>query len=128
MPVERIESNPRVEADAGRIALRRGPLIYCFEQADNAGFDVWDLALGDGIPLEARWEPDLLNGVMTIEGEGIALDADWSMDQLYRARAGGGAGGRSVQFKAIPYFAWGNREAGPMTIWVRSLGASGDRV
>jgi DUF1680 family protein len=128
MPVERIESHPRIEADAGRIALRRGPFIYCFEQPDNAGFDVWDLALGDDIPLEARWEPDLLNGVMAIEGEGIALDADWSMGRLYRSRASGVTGGRSVRFKAIPYFAWGNREAGPMAVWVRSLGASGDKV
>jgi len=122
MPVERIESNPRVDASLGRIALRRGPLIYCLEQIDNRDFDVWDLVVPTGAFLETGWEPNLLNGVMVIRGEGLAIDSDWSDRRLYRPiQAGRGA--RRVKFMAIPYYAWANREPGPMTIWVGSQGA-----
>lgn len=121
MPVERIESNPRVDASLGRIALRRGPLIYCIEQVDNRDFDVWDLVVPTDALLAAEWEPNLLNGVMVIRGEGLAFDSDWQDRRLYRPPVAGRRA-RRVKFSAIPYYAWANREPGPMTIWVGSQG------
>jgi len=120
MPVERIEPNPRVDVNLGRVALRRGPLIYCLEQVDNPDFDVWDLIVPTDASLKAEWEPNVLNGVMVIRGEGLAIDSDWSDRRLYRPAAAGGRGARRVKFTAIPYYAWANRDPGPMTVWVGS--------
>jgi len=121
MPVERIESNPLVDENLGRVALRRGPLIYCLEQVDNPDFDVWNLIVPTDASLMAEWEPNVLNGVMVIRGVGLAIDSDWSDRRLYRPPVAEGRGARRVKFTAIPYYAWANREPGPMTVWVGSL-------
>jgi hypothetical protein len=63
-PVQRLKADPRVEADRGRVALRYGPLIYSVERADQPDLD---LVLGPA-PLTAVWRPDLLQGVMAIQG------------------------------------------------------------
>ena len=83
MPAERLYAHPNVRMDVGRVALRRGPLIYCVEEADNPGGPVQTLALPRGAPLEAEWREDLFGGVMTLtaqakrlvpgDGEGGAL-------------------------------------------------------
>jgi uncharacterized protein len=66
MPAERLYSHPNVRMDVGRVALRRGPLIYCVEEADNPGGPVQSLALPRGAPLYAKWRDDLLGGAMTV--------------------------------------------------------------
>ena len=120
MPIERIVCNPRVMENQDRVALRRGPLIYCVEQVDNPDFDVWNLILPLDSKMEAKWEPSLLNGVVIISGEAYAAD-DEIDGQLYRVETSSSVKMRRVKFTAIPYFAWANREPGPMTVWIRSL-------
>jgi len=120
MPIERVSCHPRVMENQDRIALRRGPLIYCVEQVDNPDCDVWNLILPSDSQMEARWEPNLLNGVMVITGEAYAAD-DEIDGQLYRVETHSSVKMRRVRFTAIPYFAWANREPGPMTVWIRSL-------
>jgi len=118
MPAGMIESNPLVGEDLGRIAISRGPLIYCLEQVDNSGFDIWDLVIPADASMTAEWEANLLNGVMVIRGEGLVVDSNWSDKMLYRPLLG--STGRNVRFAAIPYYAWANRDSGSMAIWIRS--------
>jgi len=120
MSIERIVCHPYVMENHDRVALRRGPLIYCVEQVDNPDFDVWDLILPLDSRLEARWEPNLLNGVVIISGEAYAMDSE-ARGKLYRMEDRSSIKMRSVKFTAIPYFAWANREPGSMTVWIRSL-------
>ena len=67
MPVRRVAANEQVEADHGRVALQRGPIVYCLEWPDNPGASVRDTVLTDGEKLSAQFEPGLLNGVETIK-------------------------------------------------------------
>jgi len=124
MPVEQIVSHPHVMENNDRVALKRGPIVYCVEQVDNPNFDPWNLVLPADASLETKWEPRLLNGVMSIRGEGLAVDEDEFKGYLYRPLADLRPKLLRVQFTAIPYYAWANREPGPMSVWIRSLGAS----
>jgi hypothetical protein len=115
MPVERIEAHPSVRSDAGRVALQRGPLVYCLEEADN-GADLNDQALPRGASLTARHNPRLLGGVVTIHGKGKRRRrADWA-GRLYSPDAGRL---ETVAVMAVPYFAWCNRRPGEMLVWLR---------
>jgi hypothetical protein len=124
MPIERIISHPHIMENTDRVALRRGPIIYCVEQVDNPDCDVWSLMLPSDSPLEVEWVSDLLNGVMVIRGEALAIDTEESKDQLYQLATNPPPKVRHVRFTAIPYYAWANRESGPMTVWIRSLACS----
>lgn len=69
MPVERVKADQRVEADRGRVALMRGPLVYCLESADNGG-RVRDLYPPDDAGLTAEHRPDLLGGITVLRASG----------------------------------------------------------
>ncbi len=118
MPVERVYAHPAVRQDVGAVALQRGPVVYCLEQADHAA-PVQRMLLPPGAPLTAAFEPDLLGGVGVITGEALAVgDAGWE-GALYRAER---PQLEPCAIKAIPYFAWDNREAGPMQVWLPEAG------
>lgn len=96
MPVERVYSDPRVKADTGKVALQRGPIVYCLEEVDNqSDFDKISL------PAEAKffteYKPDLLDGVVVINAQ---------------------CPGNGRKLSAIPYYTWDNRVPGRMTVWV----------
>ncbi len=115
MPVERVYAHPAVAEDAGRVALKRGPVVYCLEAVDHAE-PLHRIALPRGAALTARYEAGLLGGVAVIEGEGrAAVVEDWS-DSLYRAD---GARTRACAIKAVPYCVWDNRAPGAMDVWIR---------
>lgn len=120
MPIERIVCHTNVMENHDRVALRRGPLIYCVEQADNPDFDVWDLVLPLDSKVEAEWKPNLLNGVVVISGEANAVNSG-DGGALYKVEDRAHIEMRPVRFRAIPYYAWANRDPGPMTVWIRSL-------
>src|SRR5207248_7075173 len=71
MPVERVHADPQVPADVGRVALMRGPVVYCVESADNEA--VRNLVLPKDAKLESHFEKDLLGGVQVIDGNGLAV-------------------------------------------------------
>jgi len=83
MPVRRIECHPYVAENAGRVALMRGPLLYCVEQTDNQDVDPRDLVLNSEEPT-VRFEPNLLGGVAVLQAEArsAAPGAGWE-DRLY---------------------------------------------
>ena len=117
MPVEKLESNPNVEGNLGRVALRRGPIVYCVEQVDNPGFDAWDLVITSSSEIEAIWQGSLLNGIVVLKGDAVVSDSDWSSGMLYKPSSKPSP--RQVEFMAIPYYAWANRQKGPMLVWLR---------
>lgn len=90
----------------------RGPLVYCLEQADN-GEHLWNLSVRPGTA-EIAERPELLRGVTTITCRG-ERDADGS-DELYTEDV---PAREEVSLTYVPYYAWGNRGRGEMTVWVR---------
>jgi DUF1680 family protein len=114
MPVEKMVAHPEVKEDVGKIALQRGPLVYCFEEQDqNAPLGYIYLALdGDFKP---KWEKDLLGGIVALDGEGIAFEGVEWKDQLYQTV---NPRMKKVKVRAIPYYAWDNREPGAMKVWM----------
>jgi DUF1680 family protein len=115
MPVERVEAHPAVAADAGRVALQRGPLVYCLEEVDN-GAQLGDLILPRSARLGAKFDPKLLGGVVRIRGRVRRLDRPgWKRD-LYRFA---GSRTKPVTLQAVPYCVWDNRRPGAMTVWIR---------
>ncbi|HJT31659.1 MAG TPA: beta-L-arabinofuranosidase domain-containing protein [Pirellulales bacterium] len=106
MPVERVYADPHVKADVGRVALQRGPIVYCLEGVDNDGH-VRDLCLPREAKLSASFEPDLLGGVTVVQGDALRVTAD---DDRRRTE--------TVKLKAVPYYAWDNRAPGEMVVWL----------
>ena len=121
MPVRRVECHPYVVENAGRVALTRGPLLYCVEQADVHDLDLRDLVLGSTEPT-ARFEPELLGGVVALRAgvRSAAPDTGWE-DRLYRTAYPREADTQThaSRITAVPYYAWANREPGAMRVWLR---------
>ena len=100
MPVRRVYARKEVRHDRGRVALMRGPVVYCVEAADNPGLSVSHLVLPAEAALSAEHRADLLGGVTVIRGKGLA-------------------GGKTpADFTAVPYYAWQNRGVGQMAVWL----------
>lgn len=115
MPVERLRAHPDVGMDADRVALRRGPVVYCVEETDNPAPPQHMRLLGEAA--EVRDAPDLLGGIVTLAVPAtIDQTADWR-DTLYRPEPAETVRGTLT---AIPYFAWANREPGAMQVWLRA--------
>jgi DUF1680 family protein len=109
MPIRRVVANENVAEDRGKVALERGPILYCAEGVDNEGH-VLNLVLPDEAPLKAEYRKDMLNGIVVVSGKALAMASD----------------GKSVQRNliAIPYYAWSNRGVGEMAVWLRRSGPS----
>jgi DUF1680 family protein len=115
MPVEQVSAHPDVQASQGCVALQRGPLIYCLEQCDHDE-PLSRLVLPSTAGLTSQLEPNLLGGIVVLRGTGAALmDTDWE-DTLYRPHP---PATQPASIMAIPYYAWDNREPGPMRVWIR---------
>ena len=118
MPVQRLKAHPRIEADVGRVALQRGPLIYCLEGVDNGG-QVRNLVIPPEALLSAEHRTDLLGGVTVIKGAAVSLRRAVWPDTLYLPAASVPGGvPANVEFTAIPYFANANRQPCEMMVWM----------
>ncbi len=95
MPIRKVLANDQVEADRGKVALERGPLVYCVEGVDNNG-DVDQVVVNDQTRLTSVNAPDFITTSVLIKGEN--------------------AGGK--KFTAIPYHLWSHRGVGKMAVWV----------
>ena len=116
MPIERMEAHPSVRHDAGRVALQRGPVLYCLEEADN-GKDLNDIMLPAQAELAVTTAGSPFEGVPVITGRAKRRNmATWS-DELYRPA---GTPLLDTEIKAIPYFLWANRGTGEMLTWIRA--------
>lgn len=108
MPVRRVVSHQNVEANRGRVALQRGPIVYAAEWPDNPDGKVRNIVLPDGQTLSSEFRADLLNGVQVITGRAVGLKLD-ERGTVRRAEQ---------PFTAIPYAAWANRGRGEMAVWL----------
>ncbi len=115
MPVQMVYANPKVRHDCGRLALQRGPLVYCLEEVDN-GPDLNTIRIPRNVVFETETENDLLNGVVTLtaDAEKQAQPSDEKLYSTVRPEY------QSCRIKAVPYYAWGNRRFGEMLVWIRA--------
>jgi len=121
MPVERVYAHPTVEADAGLVALRRGPLVYCLEGVNNL-VDPHRILLPRDTSLSAHWDEELLGGMTVVTAQGIVDDDDAHWDgALYRQEP---PARRPLPIAAVPYYAWDNRGPNPMRVWLREDGGA----
>jgi hypothetical protein len=108
MLIRHVTASENVPADRGRVALQRGPIVFCAEWPDTPNGKVRKLLLPDDQPLTTRFDPALLNGVQVIEGKGFNVATN-EFGKAFK---------RLQDFKAIPYFAWANRGPGEMIVWI----------
>ena len=109
MPVRRVAAHDSVEVNRGRVALQRGPIVYCVEWPDSEDGHVRNLLLPDDAELTARFEPEILGGVGLIEGEVLAYRQAEDMETVLSA---------PEKLTAIPYYAWAHRGRGEMIVWL----------
>lgn len=102
MGIRRVEANKNVTDNAGKVALERGPIVYCLEGKDN-GPELLKLSLADSSKLTKSFNSGELSGVVSISGEAQMEDGKKVTAQ---------------KFTAIPYFAWNNRGANEMMVWI----------
>jgi DUF1680 family protein len=110
MPVQKVISHPMVSENNGKIALERGPLVYCAESIDNNGA-VLNMLIPETTNFNVSFQGDLLNGVSVIRGM-VSTVQEQAPVQL-----------KSITFTAIPYYAWANRGSGEMRVWFPVLKA-----
>jgi uncharacterized protein len=109
MPVRRIAAAPEVEENVGRLTTARGPIVYCLEDVDNPCF-VDQVAIPEDAEFAVTHEPDLLGGVTTLTTRGVQQAIVQTHDGLDIDEI-------KANLKAIPYYAWDNREPGRMVVW-----------
>ncbi|MGB9763772.1 MAG: glycoside hydrolase family 127 protein [Candidatus Saccharicenans sp.] len=104
MEIRRVLANEKVEEDRGKVAVERGPIVYCAEGRDNGGTAL-NLALPDSSKLQQWYRDDLLGGVGIITGRGLIVDEK-------------GREIRNQDLFLIPYCTWANRGAWEMAVWL----------
>lgn len=117
MTPRRLYAAAEVRANAGRVALQRGPLVYCLEETDN-GAPLASLALRAGAELREIPGEGRLEGVVLLETDGLRQSDPSADDALYREAPPAISSQRIV---AVPYTLWGNRQPGEMQVWIREL-------
>ncbi|UJF34521.1 glycoside hydrolase family 127 protein [Paenibacillus hexagrammi] len=120
MQAQWIAAHPFIRANAGKVALQRGPLVYCLEEIDNLS-PLSSLSVSPSGKLVELDDRDLLSGAVVIQGEGFASSrADWE-EELYRPLSDSNSV-KPMNWKAVPYYLWGNRGEGEMSVWLRRAG------
>jgi DUF1680 family protein len=119
MPVQAVWANPAVRQLAGRVALQRGPLVYCLEGVDH-GSILLDRIGVNGAEIARSFHPEhrpgLLGGVTVLKGPGLlARDEGWD-GILYQNQR---PARQEIEITAVPYYAWDNRTPGEMRVWLR---------
>lgn len=103
MDVQKVKAIDNVQADKGKIAYQRGPVVYCFEDKDNNNGWLFDTYISPEAEVETQFEDTLLGGVETFSISGIQVKPE---------------GTEEVALKAIPYYAWNNRGTSNMAVWM----------
>ncbi|MCY4111863.1 MAG: glycoside hydrolase family 127 protein, partial [Chloroflexi bacterium] len=123
MPPRRLVSDPRVTANVGRVALARGPLIYCVESHDRPGLEQDAFALPDDAAVATGPVDERLPGMTLLDMTAVPLPGTPARGALYQTVSSDGPadGARPdrVAIRAIPYFAWANRGPSTMDVWLR---------
>lgn len=104
MDVRRVKANDNVVDDRGKLALERGPVMFCIEGKDQKDSTVFNKYIMENTPVSAQYDKTLLNGVMTLTGAAKEVEKDGTV--------------KDVDFKAIPYATWNNRGTDQMEVWI----------
>jgi hypothetical protein len=107
MDVKRVIANDKVADDRGKVSLERGPIVFCLEWPDNND-NVRNSILGDTVSVTASFLPKVLNGIMQLQANGQASRRGRDQQLVVEDNV----------LKAIPYYAWANRGAGEMAVWI----------
>lgn len=111
MEIEKVIANEKVKENQGRFALQRGPIVYCLEGPDHADQAVQNIVVDEQSSFTANYNPTMLNGILMLDGKGTATARQVNSSQLLK---------KELPVKAIPYYAWNNRGAGEMVVWIPS--------
>src|SRR5581483_9009630 len=122
MHTEIVASNPRVAEDRGKVAVRRGPVIFCMEELDQqSGVALSDVAISVnerlGKEFQSEYKADLLGGVEVLRHEGRVSESASADQPLYMPTNAEPPKTRSGNLTFIPYYAWANRKPSPMQVW-----------
>ena len=96
MEVRTVRANNLVEADRGKLAVERGPIVYCVEEIDNSNID--NVTVSGKTQFTTDFQADLLTGIQVVKASGES---------------------KNESFTAIPYYVWNNRGANKMTVWLK---------
>lgn len=107
MDIHRIIAHEKVAADKGKVSLERGPIVYCLEWSDNEG-NILNAVLNDDVEITSSCQPDKLNGIvsLTMNAKSASRDINNRIKE------------NNKSLTAIPYYAWANRGAGEMAVWI----------
>lgn len=121
MPVQTIWAHPSARFLQGKVALQRGPLVYCLEGTDYRGISLDNITLNPQQISEGQFQiehrDDLLGGISILRGPASLMDEREWTGTLYRSTH---SSSHSIEITAIPYFTWSNREPGEMRVWIQS--------
>ena len=123
-----IEASSRVVEDFGRVAVQRGPLVYCLEQLDQPeGVALFNVALNmrqqSASQFHEEFHSDLLGGIVVLKHMGATFEKSSSRSALYHRYTPDAPKTRQVELEFVPYYAWANRAATPMQVWTPILRA-----
>jgi hypothetical protein len=119
-----VAANPLVREDYGKVAVQRGPLLYCLEQVDQEErgsiFDVTlSASAGPSWGFTSEFRPDVLGGIVLLKHQGVATAKPLSEEPLYHTvERMPPSEGKEVNLTFIPYYAWANRLPSPMEVWI----------
>ena len=107
MPVRRVHAHPNIEANRDRVALMRGPIVYCLEEKDNSHYfrNIDQVHLSNESACTSEYYNDLLGGVVVIKGKAL-------LRHTLQAKS------EAIDFMAVPYYSWNNRGLGKMAVWL----------
>ncbi len=108
MNVQEVAARESITADVDRVALQRGPLVYCVEGADNDG-QAWNILMPENTTFQTNFQKDLLNGVVTIRAEVPVVVVSSDNQNVSTVKK---------TITAIPYYSWCNRGSNPMQVWL----------
>ena len=123
MSAQVLEANVRVVENNGRVAIQRGPLVYCLEQLDQPqGVSLADVALvagnaKSGNGFSESFDRNLLDGIMVLRHEGAAVQTPNTRRALYFPASAAAGKSTKIPLTFIPYYAWANRAPTPMQVW-----------
>lgn len=110
MPIRKVRAHEKVKADRHRFAIERGPIVYCLEGADHPQGQVRNLIVSPEVELATAYRPDMLGGIQVITGKAAAVGLHETTDKRMIRQ--------EIDFTAIPYYAWCNRGANEMVVWL----------
>lgn len=116
-------ANPLVAENHGKVAVERGPLVYCLEQPDQPGASVFDLLIDPGEGFQEEFRGDLLGGVMLLKHKGRAWRTPPAEQPLYASWRPGAPATRAAELTLIPYYAFANRGPAAMRVWLPVAGS-----